>query len=201
MHYRPVRGNFNKRVEDFSSLREYNDYLEDVEDMIVDLVDGNNVPFLEAKIARYQKENAEQIMNAQARKAEEYAAALAASKGQLAQPDVDMWFNALYQSKEFQHETIDHVLDLKTAVTAGTSSQFGATSDGSYVPAVAGGQIPQPRPTKPLPMGAGDDLHAYHMDDEEMMRLKAEHGGKAGGWSLELSRKRALEEAFTSIWI
>nr|GEX40273.1 CDK-activating kinase assembly factor MAT1 [Tanacetum cinerariifolium] len=166
---------FNKRVEDFSSLREYNDYLEDVEDMIVDLVDGNNVPFLEAKIARYQKENAEQIMNAQARKAEEYAAALAASKGQLAQPDVDM--------------------------TAGTSSQFGATSDGSYVPAVAGGQIPQPRPTKPLPMGAGDDLHAYHMDDEEMMRLKAEHGGKAGGWSLELSRKRALEEAFTSIWI
>ena len=50
-------------------------------------------------------------------------------------------------------------------------------------------------------MGASDDLHAYHMDDEEMMRLKAEYGGKAGGWSLELSRKRALEEAFTSIWI
>ncbi|PWA90659.1 hypothetical protein CTI12_AA098470 [Artemisia annua] len=107
---------FNKRVEDFSSLREYNDYLEDVEDMIVDLVDGNNVPAHEAKIARYQKENAEQIMNAQARKAEEYAAALAASKGQLAQTDVDMWINALYHSLEFQHETIDHVPDLNTAV-------------------------------------------------------------------------------------
>lgn len=35
---------------------------------VVDLVEGNNVPALEAKIARYQKENAEQIMNAQARK-------------------------------------------------------------------------------------------------------------------------------------
>ncbi|KAI3805467.1 hypothetical protein L1987_27876 [Smallanthus sonchifolius] len=86
--------------------------------------------------------------------------------------------------------------------TTGPTSQFGvSTSDGHYVPAVAGGTIPQPRPTQPLPMGSGDDLHAYHMDDEEMMRLKAERGGKAGGWSIELSRKRALEEAFWSIWI
>ncbi|KAI3827563.1 hypothetical protein L1987_01640 [Smallanthus sonchifolius] len=86
--------------------------------------------------------------------------------------------------------------------TTGTSSQFGvSTSDGHYVPAVAGGTIPQPRPTQLLPVGSGDDLHAYHMDDEEMMRVKAERGGKAGGWSLELSRKRALEEAFGSIWI
>ncbi|KAK1418404.1 hypothetical protein QVD17_27548 [Tagetes erecta] len=167
---------FNKRVEDFPSLREYNDYLEEVEDMIVNLVDGIDVPAIEAKIAQYQKENAEQIMNAQARKAEEFAAALAASKGQPAQTDVDM--------------------------ISGTSSQFGvSTSDGHYVPAVAGGTIPQPRPTQPFPVGSGDDLHAYHMDDEEMMRLKAERGGKAGGWSLELSRKRALEEAFGSIWI
>ncbi|KAI3725096.1 hypothetical protein L1987_64871 [Smallanthus sonchifolius] len=167
---------FNKRVEDFPSLKEYNDYLEEVEDMIVNLVDGIDVPAIEAKIAQYQKENAEQIMNAQARKAEEFAAALAASKGQPAQADVDM--------------------------TTGTSSQFGvSTSDGHYVPAVAGGTIPQPRPTQPLPVGSGDDLHVYHMDDEEMMRLKAERGGKAGGWSLELSRKRALEEAFGSIWI
>ncbi|KAI3754522.1 hypothetical protein L1987_54307 [Smallanthus sonchifolius] len=86
--------------------------------------------------------------------------------------------------------------------TTGPTSQFGvSTSDGHYVPAVAGGTIPQPRPTQPLPMGSGDELHAYHMDDEEMMRLKAERGGKAGGWSIELSRKRALEEAFGSIWI
>nr|XP_043629359.1 uncharacterized protein LOC122600671 [Erigeron canadensis] len=167
---------YNKRVEDFPSLREYNDYLEEVEDMIVNLVDGKDVLAIEAAIARYQRENAEQIMNAQAHKAEEYAAALAASRGQRASSDVDM--------------------------TTGTSSQFGvSTSEGHYVPAVAGGPIPQPRPTQPLPMGSGDDLHAYHMDDEDTMRLKAELGGKAGGWSLEISRKRALEEAFGSIWI
>ncbi|KAI7758116.1 hypothetical protein M8C21_019481, partial [Ambrosia artemisiifolia] len=126
---------FNKRVEDFSSLREYNDYLEEVEDMIVNLIDGVDVPAIEAKIAQYQKENAEQIMNAHARKAEEFAAALAASKGQSAQADVDM--------------------------ITGTSSQFGvSTSDGHYVPAVAGGTIPQPRPTQPLPVTVVFDLRS-----------------------------------------
>ncbi|KAI3754524.1 hypothetical protein L1987_54311 [Smallanthus sonchifolius] len=81
---------FNKRVDDFPSLRDYNDYLEEVEDMTVNLVEGIDVPAIEAKIAQYQKENAEQIMNAHARKAEEFAAALAASKGQPVQTDVDM---------------------------------------------------------------------------------------------------------------
>jgi len=35
---------------------------------VVNLVEGIDVPAIEAKIAHYQKENAEQIMNAQARK-------------------------------------------------------------------------------------------------------------------------------------
>ncbi|KAL2513297.1 cyclin-dependent kinase-activating kinase assembly factor-related [Abeliophyllum distichum] len=81
---------YNKREEDFPSLREYNDYLEEVEDMICNLIEGVDVPAIEAKIAEYQKENAEQIMNAHARKAEEYAAAVAASKGQPAQTGVDL---------------------------------------------------------------------------------------------------------------
>ncbi|XP_073281653.1 uncharacterized protein, partial [Primulina huaijiensis] len=81
---------YNKRVEDFTSLREYNDYLEEVEDMIVNLSEGIDVPAIEVRIAQYQRENAEQIMNAQARKAEEYAAALTASRGQLVQTGVDV---------------------------------------------------------------------------------------------------------------
>ncbi|KAM7472902.1 hypothetical protein LguiA_011085 [Lonicera macranthoides] len=168
---------FNKREDDFPSLKEYNDYLEEVEDMIVNLVEGIDVPAIEARIAQYEKENAEQIMNAQARKAEEYAAALAASKGQPAQTDED--------------EAI------------GQSAQPGFNTQGHYAPAVAAGAIAQPRPTGmgPQPLPLGSDMHGYHIDDEEMMRLKADRGGRAGGWSLELSKKRALEEAFGSIWI
>ncbi|KAK6116701.1 hypothetical protein DH2020_049583 [Rehmannia glutinosa] len=167
---------YNKREEDFPSLREYNDYLEEVEDMIVNLVDGIDVPAIEARIAEYQRENADQIMNAQARKAEEYAAALAASKGQLAQTGVD----------------------LSSSSEAGTS----AVAQGAYAPAIAGAGIAQPRPMGiPVPLGSGPDMLGFEYEDEETMKLRAEKAAKAGGWSVEISKKRALEEAFASIWI
>ncbi|XP_050219199.1 uncharacterized protein LOC126669701 [Mercurialis annua] len=163
---------FNKREDDFPSLKDYNNYLEEVEDMIFDYVAGVDVPAIEAKIAQYQKENAEQIMINQARKAEELAAALAASKGHSAQTDTDM-------------------------NTQGVTM----TEPGQYAPSIAGGQ-PRPTGMafQPVPLG-GPDIQGYSMDDEEMTRLKAERGSTAGGWSAELNRKRSLEEAFTSIWI
>ena len=48
---------FNKQEEDFESLREYNDYLEMVEDIIFNL--SNNVDTLETnkKIQQYKEEN------------------------------------------------------------------------------------------------------------------------------------------------
>nr|XP_048324726.1 uncharacterized protein LOC125418142 isoform X1 [Ziziphus jujuba var. spinosa] len=167
---------FNKREDDFPSLREYNDYLEEVEDMTFNLIEGIDVPAIEAKIAKYQEENAEQIMINRARKAEELAAALAACKGHTAQSDND---GVLGQSSQ---------------------AGFSMGVQGQYAPTVAGGQ---PRPTgmapQPIPLGGGPDMQGY--DEEEMMKLRAERGGRAGGWSVELSRKRAIEEAFSSIWI
>lgn len=85
---------FNKREDDFPTLREYNDYLEEVEDMSMyeealsldlivgssvnvrpvfsfeafNLIEGIDVPAIEAKIAKYQVENAEQIINSRARR-------------------------------------------------------------------------------------------------------------------------------------
>ncbi|PON99337.1 Cdk-activating kinase assembly factor [Trema orientale] len=181
---RRIASIFNKREEDFPSLREYNDYLEEVEDMkkkndfvaAFNLIEGIDVPAIEEKIAKYQEENSEQIMINRARKAEELAAAMAASKGPLAQSDNDGGPTQ--------------------------NSQTGLSAQGQYAPTVAGGQ---PRPTgmapQPLPLGMGTDMHGYALDDDEMMKLRAERGGRAGGWSVELSRKRAIEEAFSSIWI
>ncbi|KAF2530347.1 hypothetical protein F2Q70_00033346 [Brassica cretica] len=54
---------YNKREEDFSALKDYNDYLEEVECM-----NGINVGAIEDKIKRYSQENAEQIMVNRARK-------------------------------------------------------------------------------------------------------------------------------------
>ncbi|KAG4914754.1 hypothetical protein AAZX31_19G033500 [Glycine max] len=171
---RRIASIFNKREDDFPSLREYNDYLEEVEDMTFNLIEGIDVSDIEAKIAKYQEENAEQIMINRARKAEELAAAMAASKGQPAQTDDD------------------------SATNQNSQAGFGAVPQGQYAPTFAGGQ---PRPTgmapQPLPLGGGD-MPGFAGDDEETKRLRTE---RAGGWSGEISRKRALEEAFGSIWV
>eukprot|EP01018_Ginkgo_biloba_P031720 Gb_12120 [translate_table: standard] len=103
---RRISNIYNKREDDFPSLREYNDYLEEVEDMTFNLVEGINVPIIEAKIAKYQEENAEQIINSRARKAEETARALREHEGQAApagRADVvrfvsgKMFWNSIYK--------------------------------------------------------------------------------------------------------
>ncbi|KAM7270979.1 hypothetical protein ACFE04_030193 [Oxalis oulophora] len=64
---------FNKREDDFPSLKEYNDYLEQVEDMTFNLIQGIDVQAIEEKNIT----------------AEELAAALAATKAQPAQVQTD----------------------------------------------------------------------------------------------------------------
>ncbi|WOL10450.1 hypothetical protein Cni_G19205 [Canna indica] len=64
----------------------------------------------------------------------------------------------------------------------------------------------QPHPTgmtpQPVPVGAPPDpLQGYGTEDEETMKLRAEIGARARGWTIELSKRRAIEEAFSSIWI
>jgi len=45
---------YNKPASDFSSLREYNDYLEEVEDIIWSLESGKNEKETREKIAQYK---------------------------------------------------------------------------------------------------------------------------------------------------
>ncbi|KAI9228760.1 MAG: CDK-activating kinase assembly factor MAT1-domain-containing protein [Piptocephalis tieghemiana] len=62
---------FNQREEDFSSLKEYNDHLELVEELTFNLVQGVDVEETEEKIAKFQMEHAQQITdNAKKEKAE-----------------------------------------------------------------------------------------------------------------------------------
>lgn len=48
---------FNKRQEDFNSLREYNDYLEEAEDMMFNMINNVNVQETEDKIEKFRLEN------------------------------------------------------------------------------------------------------------------------------------------------
>ena len=64
---RRILKDFNKQEEDFESLREYNDYLEMVEDIIFNLT--NNLDILETnkKIQQYKDENKDNIMKNRSR--------------------------------------------------------------------------------------------------------------------------------------
>lgn len=78
---------------------------------------------------------------------------------------------------------------------------------GQYAPAVAGAAFTQPRPTgmmphvQPGPVGGGSEIQGSLGFDEETQKLRAERGARAGGWTVELSKRRAFEEAFGSMWI
>ncbi|GLJ23411.1 hypothetical protein SUGI_0443040 [Cryptomeria japonica] len=168
---RRIANIYNKREEDFLSLREYNDYLEEVEDMTFKLVEGTDVPAIEDKIAKYQEENAEQIINSRAQRAEEVARSL----------------------REHQEQaTASGPNDL------GLPQPSQATGVGQYNP-----MFMQPRPTgagvQPVPIG-GNNAHGMP-EDEATQRQRAERAARAGGWSFEICRKRAFEEAFSSLWI
>lgn len=52
---------FNKKEEDFATLREYNDYLEEVENIIYNLANDIDVVETNKKIDQYRKDNKDQI--------------------------------------------------------------------------------------------------------------------------------------------
>lgn len=62
---------FHKSREEFTNLREYNDHLEWLEDLIFNLANNIDVEQTEAKIKEYQIQNAESIERSTARAAEE----------------------------------------------------------------------------------------------------------------------------------
>lgn len=62
---------YNKRRENFANLKQYNDYLESVEDIIYNLVNGIDVAETQEKIKKYKEENQELIVVNQSKKAEE----------------------------------------------------------------------------------------------------------------------------------
>ncbi|XP_072742809.1 CDK-activating kinase assembly factor MAT1 [Anoplolepis gracilipes] len=52
---------FNKKEEDFATLREYNDYLEEIETIIYNLANNIDVAETNKRVEQYKKDNKEQI--------------------------------------------------------------------------------------------------------------------------------------------
>eukprot|EP01119_Soliformovum_irregulare_P021789 TRINITY_DN7323_c0_g1_i1.p1 TRINITY_DN7323_c0_g1~~TRINITY_DN7323_c0_g1_i1.p1 ORF type:complete len:327 (-),score=95.56 TRINITY_DN7323_c0_g1_i1:50-910(-) len=66
-----ILGIYNKRLKDFRNLRQYNDYLEEVEDIIYNLSNDIDVGITQDKIKKYREQNQELIVRNKAIIAEE----------------------------------------------------------------------------------------------------------------------------------
>ncbi|XP_045762849.1 CDK-activating kinase assembly factor MAT1 [Maniola jurtina] len=62
-----VLKDFNKKEEDFATLREYNDYLEEIETIIFNLVNNIDIVATNKRIEQYKKDNKEVIMKNKAK--------------------------------------------------------------------------------------------------------------------------------------
>ncbi|CAH0598271.1 unnamed protein product [Chrysodeixis includens] len=62
-----VLKDYNKKEEDFSSLREYNDYLEEIETIVYNLTNNIDIVGTNKRIEQYKKDNKEIIMKNKAK--------------------------------------------------------------------------------------------------------------------------------------
>lgn len=67
---RTIMKDFNKILSDFSSLKDYNDYLEEIEDIIYNLAHDIDIEETKDRIRRYVRDNRESIISNRARQAQ-----------------------------------------------------------------------------------------------------------------------------------
>ncbi|THU45925.1 hypothetical protein C4D60_Mb02t23100 [Musa balbisiana] len=198
---------YNKREEDFPSLKECTDYLEEVEDMTYNLIEGIDVAAIEAKIAKFQEENWSMCRwwCYDFVQAEELAAALKASQnfgqgdptdGVSCAPKLRGSYILFPPYALFSTKVLDQVLKGSMSAIKG-SMHLPPCSVVCLFNHVLQVWLHSLSPSEPqLILCQG-----YATDDEETTKLRAERGGRAGGWTTESTKRRALEEAFSSIWM
>ncbi|KAG6627937.1 hypothetical protein CIPAW_15G164900 [Carya illinoinensis] len=71
------------------------------------------------------------------------------------------------------------------ATNQSSQTGYGTSAQGQYAPA-----------SQAVPLGGRTDMQVFATDYTEMLRVRAERGGRA-----ELRKEEALEEALGSIWI
>jgi len=182
---RRIQNIYNKRQEDFPSLRAYNDYLEGVEDIIFNLIEGVDVAATEEKLIKYQDENAEAIIASRARRAEEEATFLRSGQSLRADPAAAGGAGAVGIDPQAQQQN-----NLPSVTAAG----------GKYAPTMI--LPPRSGAQQPVPVGPPTSYNSQgEPEDEQTKRLREEQGLRAGGWTIDITRRRACEEAIRSIWV
>ncbi|KAL4858062.1 CDK-activating kinase assembly factor MAT1 [Chlorella vulgaris] len=170
---------FNKRLEDFATRQEYDDYLEEREDIIFNLVEGLEVKEMEAKVDNYRRLNADSIIKNEALRAEELRQRVAAAEEGAGQAGVSGTAAAFKEGTDAEpYQGMEYTAALPemaaAALTAGVAPvPLGpAGTDGNF-------QAAARQPT-------GDAWLAMAL---------------SSGWTQDMPKKKALEQAFGSVLV
>jgi hypothetical protein len=118
-----ILADFNKTEADFKSLKEYNDYLEEVEEIVFNALEGRDAEETAARISRYRQENADLIRRNRQRQHEEY---MRLQQHILAEEEAhhSRWRDTLDALDRQKHEATNEDRDLIDVLT--TSNRSGA---------------------------------------------------------------------------
>ena len=177
---------------DFNELREFNDYLEQVEDTIFNLCENVDVKATEARVDAYRKENAAEIARLNKRNEEEdRRIAEATGNGEWAPRRMSMNYSDVGD----------------TPSAAGGAGGFGGMF--GHTPGTGGGGPPRPvmavpKPTA-MPQSGGKAAHGawdHGLDQSAEGRAKREAAiAKACGVDMHaMGMARARQEALQSIF-
>ncbi|CAM9561059.1 unnamed protein product, partial [Chrysoparadoxa australica] len=121
---------YNKTEEDFPDLDAYNDYLEEVENIIYDLANGIDVAETTKKVSQYEQGNKSEILQNQARAMDNVRMVEQEIQAQQQQQESRKQYNELEERRRLQHlhqmrqEAAEVALGERDAVTATLTDQF-----------------------------------------------------------------------------
>lgn len=191
MHYTSCNNicRFNKTLEDFKNLKEYNDYLEEVEDIsmcekisfylqVYNLVNDLDKEETNKRIATYREQNKQQIAQAQARRA---------------QQDFEKKQQLLLAEKEREKlEAASNKTATNDAPTT-TTITSAAVEQTTYRPGMQQAQAQQQQPKAKAKTTTNKNAPVT----EEDLKKRA----RAGGYNPHESLQRAKEEAHNAIFL
>ncbi|PRP78032.1 putative CDK-activating kinase assembly factor MAT1 [Planoprotostelium fungivorum] len=197
---------FNMRRDDFGSVRAYNDYLEEVEDIIHNLTNNVEHEATQERIKKYRRENQSRIVINQSKKAEFEREMHARVIQQEREAEDKRRENAAEDQRVQQErikereEKIDGMPKSSKKEEKKDNGQNKKTIPATnapkppltYVPTQMTGFLPQSFSfrTQKQTTQAGEQ-----MSEEQRMRRTM----KAGGWQDEFITKKAMEDAFNSL--
>lgn len=165
---------YNKRPDEFPSKKEFDDYLEEREDIILKLAEGIDVSATELKIAEYKRQNQQSINENRIRKLEEQRAEVESAKAKrLGINPLPLPKEAATSSKEDRTQIYKPAKMVTSAVPGGPSVGNTDVND------------------------AGDVVYSARQLTNEQWKKMAD----ASGWSTDTYQRHARAYAVDSLYI